>query len=51
MEERNIRVWIDHENKLISCARLITGVPYRFISYDALYAFCQPLLEDRYRLQ
>ena len=51
MEEGTICVWIDHRNKLISCTRLATGVLYRFASYDALYACCQPLLEDRYRLQ
>ena len=51
MEEEGIRIWIDHRNRLISCARLATGVLYRFVTVDALCAFCQPLLEDRYRLQ
>ena len=51
MEQGSIVIWIDHRNKLISCARLATGVLYRFVSYEALYAYCQPLLEDRYRMQ
>lgn len=51
METKGVTVWIDHRKKLISCAELATGVLYRFVSMDALCAFCQPLLEDRYRLQ
>ncbi|MBR0206533.1 MAG: hypothetical protein IJQ45_07310 [Clostridia bacterium] len=51
MEEGSIRVWIDHGSKLISCVKLTTGVLYRFISVEALCAYCQPLLEERYRLQ
>jgi hypothetical protein len=51
MEEGNIRVWIDHGSKLISCVKLATGVLYRFVSVEALFAYCQPLLEERYRLQ
>ena len=51
MEQGSIVIWIDHRNKLISCIRLATGVLYRFVSYEALYAYCQPLLEDRYRMQ
>ena len=51
MEAENIRVWIDHRNKLISCGKVATGVLYRFVSFEALYAYCQPLLEERYRLQ
>ena len=51
MEVKDIVVWIDHKNKLISCARLATGVLCRFTSFEALYAYCQPLLEDRYRMQ
>lgn len=51
MGSGQIVVWIDHKNKLISCTRLETGVLYRFVSFDALCAYCQPLLEDRYRLQ
>ena len=51
MEEGGICIWIDHERKLISGARLTTGVLYRFVSLNALYACCQPLLEARYRLQ
>ena len=51
MEEGNIRVWIDHGSKLISCVKLATVVLYRFVSVEALFAYCQPLLEERYRLQ
>ena len=51
MGSGQIVVYIDHKNKLISCTRLETGVLYRFVSFDALCAYCQPLLEDRYRLQ
>lgn len=51
MEKRTVCVWVDHKKRLISCAELATGVLYSFVSYDALYAYCQPLLEDRYRLQ
>ena len=51
METNDVVVWIDHRNKLISYARLATGVLYRFASLEALCAFCQPLLENRYRLQ
>ena len=51
MEAANVIVWIDHQNKLISCARLASGILYRFASFEALYAYCQPLLEERYRLQ
>ena len=51
MEARTVDIWIDHKNKLISCARLVSGILYRFVSFDALYAYCRPLLEDRYRLQ
>lgn len=51
VEEKHIVVWIDHRNRLISCAFLATGVLYRFASFEALYAYCQPLLEDRYRMQ
>ena len=50
-EYGSIRIWIDHRNKLISCARLATGVLYLFVSYEALCAYCQPLLDGRYRLQ
>jgi len=51
MEAGPMTVWIDHRNKLISCAELASGVLYRFVSLDALCAYCQPLLEERYRLQ
>ena len=51
MEAAALTVWIDHQNKLISCAELASGILYRFVSFDALYAYCQPLLEERYRLQ
>ena len=51
MEAGTVNVWIDHRNKLISCAKLASGVLYRFVSFEALYAYCQPLLEERYRLQ
>ena len=51
MEAATVNVWIDHQNKQISCAWLASGVLYRIASYEALYAYCQPLLEERYRLQ
>ena len=51
METGAVVIWIDHRNKLISCVELATGVLYRFVSLEALYAYCQPLLEDRYRMQ
>ncbi len=51
MEQKDIHIWIDHKNRLISCARIDTGTLYRFASFDALYAYCQPLLADRYRMQ
>ena len=51
MEAATVNIWIDHQDKLISCAKLASGILYRFVSFDALYTYCQPLLEDRYRLQ
>jgi|GEM_PF-6241160 len=51
MEAKDIVVWIDHKNKLISGIRVATGVLYRFVSFEALFAYCQPLLENRYRMQ
>lgn len=51
MEAKTLDIWIDHRNKLISCVRLASGILYRFDSFEALYACCQPLLEARYRLQ
>ena len=51
MEANAVIVWIDHRNKLISCAKLASGILYRFASLEALCAYCQPLLEERYRLQ
>ena len=51
MEAGTVDIWIDHRNKLISCVKLATGILYRFVSLEALYASCQPLLEDRYRMQ
>ena len=51
MEAGRIVVWIDHTEKLISCGKLAQGVAYCFTSFDELFAYCQPLLEERYRLQ
>ena len=51
MEEGSIRIWIDHGSRLISGTPLAAGVLYCFRDLDALCAFCQPLLADRYRLQ
>ena len=51
MEEGKIVIWVDHCRKLISCVKLTEGILYRFTCYDALYAFCEPLLQKRYRIQ